>query len=382
MLLEPKNEYEKSQIVKTLHKLYRAAAFVEPSVIEVTQNINYDIPQALKDFKWEENQKTMAPLLNGLTKSRQQQDLVAQCKANIAMALSSAPSSLRERKSLELFEKVKSAAKTAAASYFSGSDLETLRTHLDKTFFTKIASSDEIKTNNLQLLKDIQADIERQKILLKGSERNETFLSSFAVLTLQDLASEENMFSSLRTVCEKMAPSFFEDSADPNVNMVRVGWQSVVFPEVGMGVIAHELGHILSYKYSRDINLQPLFRDTRMCSAKKHADLAGSSDVTKYEGFAEEDWADSFAATTLKVLEKSSPQSQNYACALLSVNQDKMKLQDLNLVSTNSQIMDTHSQSLLRALLFQTNMGRPLPQSCLGALTESEKSVVLKTCEK
>lgn len=156
--------------------------------------------------------------------------------------------------------------------------------------------------------------------------------------------------------CEKLPILPSADVADPASGRITLSWFAVKFRGHGMGILAHEIAHILSPHLRRAGNLDLLNRSLS-CLVSRNP-YAESTPV-----FLEEDWADYFSARVMRELQKKDSLSQlawgNFACGLLrSQSADDLDLQDLEPVSGVS-----HSPALIRILNFAHDFGE-MPSAC------------------
>jgi hypothetical protein len=170
---------------------------------------------------------------------------------------------------------------------------------------------------------------------------------------------------------------------------IIVGRESIVFPNMGLQVMAHEMGHALSSDILAG-NFSPegtqRFLHTRQCLANKYIDnrsfqteYSESGDVLntalkagalsiREAKFTEEDWADLFAA---RVLEAVSP-STNMMCALLTPRSE------VSMLSTDP--YRYHSSNLFRMLHTEQLSRGELPRSCSMTMRQSQNPVNFATC--
>ncbi|HRO67808.1 MAG TPA: hypothetical protein PL182_09620, partial [Pseudobdellovibrionaceae bacterium] len=147
---------------------------------------------------------------------------------------------------------------------------------------------------------------------------------------------------------------------------VSVSWFTLNYPTVGTGVVAHEIGHVVS-RILRSQRKTPVsgdaFTESLNCVANRNPNqkfpvrLFGFQDTT----WSEEDWADYFAALVITEMEKTNALSfrtKNLGCSLV------MDLGDF--YSTKQGIEpaknDSHSSGLLRLLMTAVDKKEMTPQ--------------------
>jgi hypothetical protein len=305
------------------------------------------------------------------------------CREAITKSLAATPSALRQRKANELLQTVKASALAVAPQYFTGKSLAIAEKAIQTVKFTLPKNADEVRDKNQGILKEASQLYGRTQVLLDKAQNDPSLLQAVGLFVITGDPSEtEKVYQAVEDICEKMEPPHFDDSAYWHIGTIVTSWQSNMFPEVGVGVLAHELGHIISYSVKNEAVGNETYKETRMCAATTHAQLAKSSDIKAFAQFEEEDWADSFALSTLNHLQKSWPYAENYACALIDQDKDAKDRPYKGLELFDERNADTHSSGFLRALQAQLGLRKPMPPSCAKALSDSEKAAVGKVCGK
>ncbi len=137
---------------------------------------------------------------------------------------------------------------------------------------------------------------------------------------------------------------------------VKVSWLSVRYPQIGLAIVAHELGHIVDQFSTSFGNLQ-------ICLKDKH-----TSSI-----YAGEDFADWFSTKTMLELSKNEHiQTENFGCFFAASNE--------TLSLKNSDAKDPHSSDLYRALQIHLQLGNKLPASC-EALAKQEDAKATDQCQ-
>jgi hypothetical protein len=306
----------------------------------------------------------------------QRKQAVEGCNVAIAGALAATPSDLRQRKTNELLEQVKKATIETAPLYFSGQALVNVIETVKKTEFSKPLNRNEARGLAMGSLNYYVAKALNFKSVLAAESKSKD-LKYLSWRPLAESTEDENVFANVVTVCEQMKPEFFPDAAASWINQVRSGWQTNMFPEIGISILAHELGHIVSGSSGKLPQDKIGFEQVRSCAVEGHAKLAGSTLPSNFAQYAEEDWADAFSSRVVLTLEKNWPYFENSGCSMMHA---EGSTPSLNLQETSG--VGTHSPSFLRALQIQTQLGRLIPESCLQAMTPVEKEVITRSCAK
>lgn len=157
------------------------------------------------------------------------------------------------------------------------------------------------------------------------------------------ISAPDKLFSEVLSFCEKVQPPFLSDSAARRTGAINLSWPTIVHPEVGISIIAHEIGHVASYNWSENLK------------AEKDC-LTARQGGTQY---LEEDFADLFSAEVFN-RSKGKIADVNMAplgCGLLSRDKNTWALGDLVAVKG-----DTHSSNFYRLLSGATMTSRMTPQ--------------------
>jgi hypothetical protein len=161
--------------------------------------------------------------------------------------------------------------------------------------------------------------------------------------------------------CAQAQPAFLNDAARPDTNVVTLSWPTIVHPETGAGIVAHELGHIASSA------IDSLLANEKTCLKNKQ----GS------DQYIEEDFADLFSTELLNRLGRRIGQlaTSNMACGLL-----ERKNGDWSSVSVKNTVSgDSHSSSFYRMLAI-ANSSTGLTGSCSAYLKQVSATRIEKIC--
>ncbi|MBA2403479.1 MAG: hypothetical protein H0V66_01800 [Bdellovibrionales bacterium] len=163
------------------------------------------------------------------------------------------------------------------------------------------------------------------------------------------------------------------EDMDPTKDNIQVSKFSCTHLGHGQGVLAHEMGHAMSYAFTEN-KLSPEslmeFKKLRACANSHHKEPSLHSPYPdlKHDGDTlrtEEDTADLLSYMTL------ADDGLVFECALLETNKDESRYIRLGLENVSS--MDTHSSPLFRALQEATHKGRVLPEACNKVIQEDTK---------
>jgi hypothetical protein len=300
------------------------------------------------------------------------------CKEAVVQAVAIAPSDLKLKKAQQLLDGVKAAAKEAAKEYVTGASLDTAKTAIDSVMFERPSSLNVIKENILALL-------DRKIKILEGTHdfadqrysANDSFAIAAEIFPSLILEAKEGFRKTNGEVCDSIKPKFFIDNATGS--RVQLSWQTTMYPQVGAGIMAHEIGHVVSFAVSRDNATIANYNNARTCSSTIHSSILG--EITKdfdVKIYQEEDWADSFSVTTMKILNKTWPYAKNFACVATEADAKNYSGNFLD----DRRFLDSHSTGLYRSIQVHVGLGKDLPKSCLDAVGDNSGKALVNSCAK
>lgn len=379
---------DKRDVMRIIAQTYTYSAFADAKVTQAAVDAGFDGKKILEMTDWKNRLAQTRAALAGFKANPDQTfaQLNGTCTTDIANAMAASPSPFARRKTLELMQEVKRAAKVAAAKYATGDALKRAEAAIDGSTFSTPPTIDQFRDKLESTLKSTTEAQRKRNLKSKVAQSPSNMASlAFAVIGQATMTGAADAASILgddvKKFCESIVPPIFEDHAIPMTGAVHIGWQTVIFPEIGSGVIAHEIGHVVSYAIGRNANepQAPGYAEVRTCSADQHKLLVGAASFAgNFQQYAEEDWADAFAATTMKELQKNWPFVKNFGCALALNMKEQFTGQKIVDLSGG----DVHSTGYFRALQFQVNMGQKLPASCQQSISADELSAASRSCAK
>jgi hypothetical protein len=151
---------------------------------------------------------------------------------------------------------------------------------------------------------------------------------------------------------------------------ISLSWFSAAYLDVGMGILAHEMGHVVSshLRGLKDASKQAAgFMKTLNCVANRNPFITSATSLQPHDNtfWSEEDWADFFSSRVLNELEKKKSlwmkYSKNVGCALIN---DSGFSENANYGgnSLRPDLYDFHSSGFLRLLMVATDRRRVTPQ--------------------
>ena len=279
------------------------------------------------------------------------------CDANANAYLAGAPSSLGKQNFKTLAEKVRQTARSTLSEFLSGGGLVSATAALDAAHFQLPPDRVEVKRDLTQILNATTEDIRsrvRKSTLLHNRDEQISLLLFFLVGLGED--PRPAIFSRTQQVCANIKPSEFADKTLNRYGEIVVSWQSAVWPQYGAGILAHELGHVVTAALNapQDLSL------VRTCDYIRHQQFYGAS--ASIPGLNdEEDWADRFSASVMKRLAPNWPSAANMACILMTTDRQSLAEGSFDLSQDSS---NSHSTNIYRLLQVQKDLTGTLPPSC------------------
>lgn len=195
---------------------------------------------------------------------------------------------------------------------------------------------------------------------IQKQEDKELVLLMLASQYMDDDEAQDNQLSDVKDFCEENMPEAISDASYSRYQLVNVGWRSVLYPQFGYGIAAHELAHVISEADSFASG-QRAFTKVKDCLKDNQS---GKAD------FVEEDFADLFASQLMK----SKPDASNYSCLLL--NQKNSEYADLAMTSPKG---SEHSSGFYRLIAIGTQLNNLTP-TCQAAKQNSPSGQRIRNC--
>lgn len=299
-----------------------------------------------------------------------QKQILDQCTGKITARFNTAPTPDQLAKFKETKAMVVAAASESLPVYLTGAPLRMAKTALSVVKFLDPPIQQNVSES---MLHAFQMEVRDSHLTNSMSDKNKLirFLLTIAIQA-EDDPIMDIPFSSLSRTCDEFAPPAILDAFSNG--KITLGWQVVKWPEYGVGLMAHEIGHLVH----RAIELRHDLPAILTCQANQHKTMYLAGAVPE-EQTQEEDFADTFSVTVQKQLQKSWPRTRNFACLFVDMDHTKKNVQE-RFVDLSSDSDESHSKSYFRLLLQQIGRGQALPPACLG-LTEL-KNKTLNSCSK
>lgn len=299
-------------------------------------------------------------------------------------------------------EQIKAASKIVLKKYLDNEDLALATQFMDEVRFEMPESNEAKQKNKLSTLQNFsdrfKAEAAAAKTSPAGAEydqyllfsvlnqnallENDTFDPDLNVawkgqdLILPELAIFQGLQSNFQNENEAVT-----DYSIPGFKVISLSWFTAAFPQYGVGIAAHEVGHLVSGLIrnmgSREVNRPRAekFRESLSCVANRNIflqsplELWGATKGTSENSqWSEEDWADHFASQVLIELQSrnlvESKYLQNFGCALVY---KKSGDAEAKLEPSPGAV---HSSGLLRLLTIARDTGKST-ELCGGLLQQA-----------
>lgn len=381
------SNYQKTYLMEVLTQVMELAAYTDSGalgILAVADQYPLDVAEVLKYL-------SDSLLLEDFAKTASEKDSVSRNKAHsfdvcssiVMGSLAAAPSKLRSIQFRDLQAKVKAAGQRAATRYFSGEALKAVQNAIAITRIVPVDNLDELGERVDTMLKRQRlnaVEVRRHMGLASKSELQATSLLLASIRKLMKI--QDGIFKPINDNCKKLVMNDFSDQAYSNIGIIETSWQSGTFLDTGAGILSHEIGHVVDavIKNGKFVGAEVAgFSDAKTCEieAQKPIMKMYKRPETDANNYVSEDWADTFANSTMTELKKDWPYTTNFACSIIAGFWYYLDTDDLRALGG-----PVHSPVLLRALKIQISRGGKIPASCTSMLPAKGRNQILQTCEK
>lgn len=283
-------------------------------------------------------------------------EIDSKCASRLSMSLDLNASDLRYKRAKRMLQDVKEASVKVARRFVEGS--EAVIGQLVEEKIRKIEFS--MPDSNAERVQRIQQSFQAEKKDIKNSEilNNKNAIAELQILAMMAVSKGDDPAdlvkeSKVLRACGELPVESISDAALSSHGKISVSWFSVAYPEVGVGIVAHEVGHVTSsfmanFERSGYIPKKG-FSKVWSCVANRNPFAKGNVPDSNYTTmWAEEDFADLFSSRVMAELESQGyPVSKNMGCALVDDGGD--------FYSRTNQLQpsesDPHSSGALRVLM-------------------------------
>jgi hypothetical protein len=328
-------------------------------------------------------------------------DIIAEIKSSGIIekmkAQMASPSELKDRKD-KAFEQCRTIVNRSAQAALTADDLQKTQQMIGSVKSSVLKVAKNLSTSK-EIQKKISIDVQKIEFNLpyskeqmlagltskaksstaeeaKNVARIDQFTDSAILMLMYSERNGEGVLpeNSIESACNVFAPGGITDNAVSILGKINLSWQTVKLRKFSAGVIAHELGHIVSADL-KDTNSSP-YEAMRECTNLRHSDIDKVHDKT----YLEEDFADMIASLVLKDLRTQNlVETGNFGCLLMGKSHGRwgeemgltMKWADDN--------KDSHSPNLFRTIQSNIISGQVLPEACQN-IVDSHVPSAKKEC--
>lgn len=295
------------------------------------------------------------------------------CKTSLRKALSVIPSEAQTSQVLNSIDKLKLSAAELVQESFGIPRVKALNELNRIEFYFPDTQKRLLETTKKYFETLIAENEELMQKMQKYSLQNEwtltTAIAGALVYRSENAdASQSNIYNFCKSLSPEENPSDFSLT---NKSKIKISWQSLFYSETGLGVVAHEIGHVVKDLVLK--NLQESKNSSVAVNAwARTACISGFynklENGNKYLG---EDFADAFAAKLLK------SNAANYACMFLNTEGNDYNYQQIDVFNSSKE--GSHSANLFRAIHWYS-FTNSIPKSCEAIIQSDPRIGELKQC--
>lgn len=328
---------------------YMYSLLTQPSIQLEFQKLPLNFDELMqKVFQSYQASKKAAAVKNPKTVKKILQSAVSDCSTYLSYAYAALPT----HQQIETFNGVLKQIEATAQQMIE----EKTKTSLSGNFNFEISmptAQEQVMGDWVSYLNLATQETEKKIKAQASLDLLDPTVQATAIIMMMGDASGD-LFESVSSFCHQTTPPFLDDALFRLDNSIQLSWPTIVHPEVGAAIIAHEVGHAIQNKWPGAILSE------NICLMKKQG---GSQYLT-------EDFADLFSGEMMRRLggRINGIPTKNLGCGLVQPTEDRGLL-SINNPSKN----DSHSSALYRifsAGALQKNMTKEC-SALLSALKET-----------
>lgn len=346
--------------------------------------LGYDFAAAFQDVKTQGLVASRLEGLNSADSANQMKKVETICRPRIGVAMGLKASDLDAKTLSSIVDEITASAEIVTANLLTEKMKPAAADVVGSAQFV-LPSDPASYVNNLKIMiatesKRLVADIGEIDAKQKDTDEVLMILAPLLVKGMIEGSSDLILHQ-----CQTIPIDALTDYTLTAQGRIELSWTSVLYRDVGIGIAAHELGHVVSAQI-RDVGrsfkaVAPGFLSKLNCVANRNPFVVkpvtlGYNDNTQW---SEEDWADHFSSLVLNQMALNSDSwarySKNLACALLT---DDGKTYDGSSVYPFKG--DIHSSGLLRILLVGSDRGEITP-ACRPLLGYASQNARQLSCQ-
>jgi hypothetical protein len=317
---------EKGIFKDEMKQRYILGYLLVPEVQEAFKKVKLDIPGIMTEAKQLYlNSKPAQAVANPQSIKGLLQTSVQTCSAKLVYSYAALPSKNQMDRFIRIFDRIQATAQSMIEQRIQSTLNEPLKIQL----ITPPTREEAIVSWGNSLNEAIAiSDVSLKGIKKVDMNKPETVGDAFVSLAL---FSDGDMFETINEFCDQAKLPFLDDAALRGLFFVNISWPTVVYPRMGTGIIAHEVGHIISGQWPNAV--QP---EQNCLKQKQQSDQ-----------YVEEDFADLFSSELVRRMgfQAEGGPIGHYACSLHPMTENGWAQGSLQPVPN-----DTHSSGFFRII--------------------------------
>lgn len=338
---------EKKVMLQKITQYYVLVSLSANDVQKAFRKLPLNLTEALQEAqnRYQKSETGMAVQTPKTVKAILQKN-VNQCLNKLAYSYAALPSKAQ----LEAFRNIMAEIGAKARSLVEAKIKTSLQDSFKGEIYFPTAKEDVIAEWSNGLAIGLEESEQTLKTLKTPDLNSPGTLQSFAVMFIG--MPKDELFTDVLSYCEKAEPGFLVDHANSATGAITLSWPTIVYPELGASIIAHEIGHTVSANWPQAV-------------------MSEKTCLTSVQGtgqYVEEDFADLFAAEIYNQFNGkiSDTKLSNLGCALVPRYKGGWTSSTLK----NSNSTDSHSSGFYRLIAVGSMTSTQKPE-CLDYLNKN-----------
>ncbi|MGE0632665.1 MAG: hypothetical protein AB7O96_09670 [Pseudobdellovibrionaceae bacterium] len=351
---DSRNYIQIATILDLLNLIYNDA-----DVFNALSKIPFNNEERLKKLGKSEHLKKNLELLKKMDVSAETAIVSATCAKMLAAAIDLNVSELQLKKLPKMIEEVKQASQTVA-DRFSDEFFRSTLDSIDNIEFSYPKTDEENIESIASTFAAEKRRVRNASRILQDSPETRQLILFIAMLKKDKEPAGLSTGSAVLEACQALPTKAISDFAVFSTGKIGVSWYTAAYPEMGVSILAHEIGHVVSK------NLKMMqktdFATSLNCVANRNPFVVDPQELTPHMNtiWSHEDWADYFSSLVMKELEKNGSSfatKANLGCSFVKQKDDSYF--GNGLVPGKGH---THSSGFLRLLNIATDRDQMTPQ--------------------
>ncbi len=377
------NKAEESVCLQAIEGMSLFSVIYGPQLSDAIKNYPLDSQQIFTEFKQSSflsESKADVEIFNLLGEAK---SLIDTCRTQLQKSLPLTTSALRIRLFNKTAEEVRRVTKLVATKMVSADKSAWLQAELNKINFVHEDTAEERLGDVLGAIKKMKnSGVNAYNTAVKSSDEVNATIVVMGYLSNKDPFKKNLVDESyLKKACLALPSSVISDATIPQTGNIFVSWYSVNYPDLGAAILAHEMGHIVSYKLRQlPEAANQGFTNTLNCTANRNPFVPQPRAIKAKENtvWSEEDFADHFSTEVMNQLRRegsSLASGKNMGCGLISNSTNSYDIENEIMPALN----DSHSSGFLRLLMIGQDFNKQTPE-CQSVLNKIQSPYQAPRC--